>query len=124
MSEKNIASAVAYYQAMNQKKLSVMEKYLHPEVRLISPLAEVIGKEYVLGSIKHFFTLFDTLAICDKFGFGDRVMLTYELNFPAPIGVLRAAVLITFQECLITRFELFYDPRPFEKKRDEIFAQS
>jgi hypothetical protein len=51
------------------------------------------------------------------------VMLAYDLDCPAPIGLFRGAVLLTFQEGLIMRYELFYDARPFEKKKDEIFAQ-
>ncbi|MEI8364801.1 MAG: nuclear transport factor 2 family protein [Parachlamydiaceae bacterium] len=45
MSEKNVTSAVAYYQAMNNKDLSVIEKYLHPKVRFIGPMAEITGKD-------------------------------------------------------------------------------
>ncbi len=45
MSQKNIASAVAYYQAMSNKDISVMEKYLHPEIHLIGPLADITGNK-------------------------------------------------------------------------------
>ncbi|MBI3260138.1 MAG: nuclear transport factor 2 family protein, partial [Ignavibacteriae bacterium] len=118
------ASAVAYYQAMNNKDLSIMEKYLHLEVRLISPLADITGKAAVLNSIKHFLAIFNTLTIRAKLGAGDQVMLAYDLDCPAPIGLYRGAVLLTFQEGLIIRYELFYDARPLEKKKDEIFTQS
>lgn len=124
MSEKNVASAVAYYQAMNNKDLSIIEKYLHPEVRLIGPMADITGKDAVLNSIKHFLPNFDKLTIRAQAGNGDQVMLAYYLDCPAPIGLFRGAVLLNFQEGLIIRYELFYDARPFEKKRDEIFAQS
>lgn len=124
MSEKNIASAVAYYQAMNNKDLSVIEKYLHPEVRLIGPMADITGKDVVFNSVKHFLSIFNKLTIRAQFGTGDRVMLAYDLDCPAPIGLFRGAVLLTFQEGLIIRYELFYDARPFEKKKDDIFIQS
>ncbi len=116
MSEKNIASAVAYYQAMNNKDLSVMEKYLHPEVHLVSPLADVTGRDAVLNSIKNVVAALSRLTIRAQFGTGDRVMLAYDVDFPAPIGRARAAVLLTFQEGLIIRYELFFDARPFEEK--------
>lgn len=116
MSEKNIATALAYYQAMNNKNLSAVEKYLHPQVRLIGPLADITGKEAVLNSVKHLIVLFNTLTIRAQFGAEDRVMLAYDIDFPAPIGVSRAAVLLTFQEGLIVRYELFFDTRPFEKR--------
>jgi hypothetical protein len=124
MSEKNIASAVAYYQAMNNKDLSGIEKYLHPEVRLIGPLADITGKDAVLNSVKHFLAVFNKLTIRAQFGTGDQVMLAYDLDCPAPIWLFRGAVLLTFQEGLIIRYELFYDARPFVKKKDEIFTQS
>jgi len=124
MSEKNLTSAVAYYQAMNNKDLSTIERYLHPEVRLISPLAEVTGKDAVLNSVKHFLAVFNKLTIRAKCGDGNQVMLAYDLDCPTPFGIVRGAVLLTFQEGLIIRYELFYDARPFEKKKDEIFTQS
>ncbi len=124
MSEKNIASAVAYYQAMSNKDLSVIENYLHPEVRLIGPLADITGKDAVLNSVKHFLAVFKKLTVRAQLGNGDQVMLAYDLDCPAPIGLFRGAVLLTFQEGLIIRYELFYDARPFEKKKDEIFTQS
>ena len=116
MSEKNVALAVAYYQAMNNKDLSVMEKYLHEEVRLIGPIADITGKDAVLNSVKHLIAFFNKLTIRAQFGAGDQVMLAYDIDFPAPIGLSRAAVLLTFQEGLIIRYELFFDARPFEKK--------
>lgn len=124
MSEKNVASAVAYYQAMNNKDLSVMEKYLHSEVRLISPLADIKGKDAALNSVKHFLAVFNKLTIRAYCGNGDQVMLAYDLDCPSPLGVVRGAVLLTFQEGLIISYELFYDARPFEKRKNEIFAQS
>lgn len=124
MSEKNLASAFTYYQAMNNKDLSVLEKYLHPEVHLIGPLADLRGKEAVLNSVKNFLTIFDKLIIRAQFGSGDRAMLAYDLECPAPIGLFRGAALLTFQEGLIVHYELFYDARPFEMKKDEIFKSS
>ena len=116
MSEKNIATALAYYQAMNNKDLSVLENYLHPEVRLIGPLADITGKDAVLNSVKHLIALFNKLTMRAQFGAGDRVMLAYDIDFPGPIGVSRAAVLLTFHDGLIIRYELFFDARPFEKR--------
>ena len=116
MSEKIIASAEAYYQAMSNKDLSIMENYLHPEVRLIGPLANVEGKDAVLNALNHLLSAFNKLTIRERFGSEDKVMLAYDIDFPDPIGLSRAAVLLTFQDDLITRYELFFDARLFEKK--------
>lgn len=116
MSEKNIASAVAYYQAMNKKDLSALEKYLHPNVQLKGPLADLTGKEAVLGAVKHLIAVINKLTIRAQFGSGDQVMIAYDIDFTSPIGISRAAALLTFQDNLIIRYELFFDARPFEKK--------
>jgi SnoaL-like protein len=122
MSKKNVDSAIAYYQAMKNKDLSIIEKYLHSEVRLISPLADITGKDAVLNSVKNFLVVFNKLTIRAQCDNGDQVMLAYDLDCPAPMGPIRGAVLLNFQEGLIIRYELFYDARPFEKKKDEIFS--
>ena len=113
---KNIASAVAYYQGMNSKDISAMEKYLHPEVRLISPVANIMGKAAVLNSVKNLFSVFNKLTIRAQFGDENQAMLAYDLDCPAPIGIYRGAVLLTFQDGLIIRYELFFDTKPLERK--------
>jgi len=121
----NVTIAEAYYQAMSDKDLSIIKKYLHPEVQLKSPLAEITGKDAVLNSVKNFLDLFNKLTVRAQCGsHGDQVMLAYDLDCPAPFGLIRGAVLLTFQEGLIIRYELFYDARPFETKKDEIFTKS
>ena len=42
-------------------------------------------------------------------------MLTYDMNFAEPIGVCRAAALMTFKDGLIMRNEIFFEARPFAK---------
>lgn len=115
MSEKNLHSAIAYYQAMNNKDLAIIETYLHPEVLLISPFAEVAGKVPVLEAVKSFLGAFDTLTMRACCANNDQVMLAYDVDCPAPLGIIRGAVLLHFQEDLILRYELFYDARPFVK---------
>ncbi|KJV58176.1 hypothetical protein RFEPED_0551 [Rickettsia felis str. Pedreira] len=44
-----------------------------------------------------------------------------DFDCPEPIGIFRGASLLSFNENLISRIELFYDARPFEKKKEEIF---
>jgi hypothetical protein len=116
MPGKNLTTAKAYYLAVNNKSLSEVEKCLHPNVHLISPFANIVGKELVLNAVKGFMTTFKTLTISTECGSGDQVMLVYDLDCPVPIGFLRAAVLMNFQDNLIVRLELFFDSRPFEKR--------
>ncbi len=116
MSEKNLATAKAYYLAVNNKNLSDVEKNLHSNVQLVSPFANIEGKELVLNAVKGFMTIFNTLTIRAECGSGDQVMLVYDLDCPAPIGFVRTAVLMNFKDNLIARIELFFYARPFEKK--------
>jgi hypothetical protein len=120
MAEDNVASAVAYYKAMGDKDLSGMARHLDHDVRFIGPMADMTGKEAVLEAAKRLLPLFNSLRIRAKFGFGDQAMLAYDLDCAEPIGVFRVAVLMTLKNSLIARIELFYDPRPFEKR--EVFS--
>jgi ketosteroid isomerase-like protein len=115
LTEKNVASAIAYYEAMADKDLSGMARHLHPDVRLISPMEELIGKEAVLAAIKPLVNLVKRIKVHAKFGSEDQA-LTYDMEFAEPMGICRTAVLMSFKEGLIARSELFFDARPFIKK--------
>lgn len=123
MSEKNLASALAYYKSMSEKNVSELEQYLHQDVQLISPLATIIGAQAVVEASKGFVQIFKTLTIRAQFSSQNQVMLVMDLDCPAPIGIFRTAVMMTFTDNLITRNELFYDARPLEKYREEIFSR-
>jgi SnoaL-like protein len=116
MTEKNVASAVAYYKAMADKNLTGMARHLHPDVRLVTPMEELTGKEAVLEAAKRLLPLINSIKVHAKFGSEDQAMLTYDMDFAAPIGVCRAAALMTFKDGLIMRNEIFFDARPFNKK--------
>lgn len=117
MSEKNVTLAVAYYKAMGDKNLTIMEQLLHPDVRYLGPLADITGKDVYLESMKKiFFPSFTKLTIRTQFGFGEQAMLVFDLDCPAPVGTMRMAVLIGFKDGLISRLEAFFDPRPVLSK--------
>lgn len=124
MSEKNVKVAAAYYAAMDHKDFAFIESSLHPDVELITPLAHLKGKQDVLHAVKQFASFIKGLVVRAQCGNGDQVMLAYDVECPAPIGLIHGAVLFTFQEGLIKHYELFYDGRPFEQKKEAIFARS
>lgn len=113
---KSMSVAQAYYTAMGLKDLTAVASFLHSDVTFKAPLASCAGKEKVLSSIESFMKMFNTLLIVACCGFQDQAMLVYELDFPAPINKMRSAAFLTLQEGLITKIELFYDARPFERK--------
>jgi hypothetical protein len=116
MTEKNVASAVAYYKAMADKDLTGMGRILDPKVRLITPMEELMGKETVLAAAERLLPLIRSIKVDTKFGSEEQVILTYDMRFAESIGVCRAAALMTFKDGLIVRNEIFFDARPFDKK--------
>ncbi len=58
----------AYYTTVGKKDIEGLKSYLHPEIQLIGPLANVKGKEAVLEAIKGFTNFFKTLTIRAKTG--------------------------------------------------------
>jgi len=117
MDQSPLSLAKAYYTAMGEKDITVMEKYLHPDVQFIAPLTKLKGKESYLEAVKGFVAFFKMLTIRAAFGSENQAMLAYDVDFPAPIGYSSAAVLLTFQAGLIVKIELFFDGRPFDQNR-------
>jgi hypothetical protein len=116
MNKDNIALIETYYTEVGKKNIEGIEQYLHPDVQFISPFANVRGKEAVLETTKNFMAFFKTLTLRAKFGSADQAMVVYDVDFPDPIGIIPTASLMTFQEELVTKIELFFDARPFDKK--------
>jgi hypothetical protein len=107
--------AKTYYTAVSKKNIENVEKYLHPNIQFISPLAELTGKEAFIEATKKYIAFFNTLKIRTVCGSTDQAMVVYDVDLPS-LGKLPTAVLMTFQEELITKIELFFDARRFEKK--------
>ena len=123
MPEEILRVGEAYYAAMNKKDVASMQRMLHPNVHFVGPLAELQGKEAVLKAISGFTAAFEKLEIREKFHAGNKVMLAIDTEFPEPTGQLRTASLLTIEEGLIAKIELFYDSRVVESKKEEIFAK-
>ena len=118
---ENITFAQSYYSAMLAKNFDKMASFLHDNVHFISPLAEIQGKEAVISAAKNLSNILQDIKIRSRFARDNQIMLAYDFIFPKPIRVLRAAVLMEFTNRLISTIELFYDGRPFEEKKKEIF---
>ncbi|MBS4169175.1 nuclear transport factor 2 family protein [Parachlamydia sp. AcF125] len=116
MDKNNLAIARAYYTTLREKEIDKTEKFLHPNVQIIGPLAKMMGKETVLEALKKFTNIFKTLTIRQAFAAEDQAVIIYDLECPAPIGTVPTAAFVTLQKELITKIELFFDGRPFDKK--------
>lgn len=120
---KNLMIAEGYYSAILAKDFNKVATYLDDKVQLISPLAEIHGKEAVISAAKNLSLVLSDIKIRAKFTHQNQIMLAYDFMFPAPLGTLRSAVLMEFANQLISKIELFYDGRPFAEKKDEIFEK-
>lgn len=117
MIEKNIQLAEAYYNAVINKDKIYLNKCLAPNVHFLSPFMELSDKESLLKAVENFGKTFNSLKFRTKFGSDTQAMLVYDLDCPAPIGLVRAAALFTIDNELITNIELFFDSKPFESLR-------
>jgi hypothetical protein len=114
MSKNYAEIAEAYYTAVGKKDVVTIEKHLHPDVQFSSPFAKLAGKAAVLEATKGFAAFFKTLYIRASFGSEDQAVVIYDVDCPPPVGKVSAAALLTFQDALVAKIELFFDPRPFD----------
>jgi hypothetical protein len=122
MKQTNVAIAETFYRAFGEKNVGAMEKYLRPDVQLITPLAKLEGNEAYLESVKNFTSFFNSLTIRTAFGEGDEVIVVYDLECPSPIGKVPGAALMTFSKGLIIKNELFHDTSPWNEVMGELIA--
>jgi hypothetical protein len=115
MSENNIDRAKTFCTAFKEKSIEAMAKCLHPDLEFIAPLQKLQGKEAYVEAAKEFASFFKTLTIRAILGEKDQAVVVYDVEYPTPIEKIPTVALMTFHENLITRIELFYDARPFEK---------
>lgn len=105
------AVGVAYYTALGKKNIEEVRKYLHPDIQFKDPQETVLGKEAVLKAAQGFTGIFKSLTIRAKFGGENQAMIVYEVEIPGLSKKLQAASLLSFQEGLISKIELFYDSK-------------
>jgi len=115
MTQSNAASAEAYYKAMNDKDLPAMARQLHPDVRLVTPMEDLTGRDAVLEAAKKLLGFIQSVEVRARFDSGNQAMLAYNMHFAEPAGLCRTAALMTFQDGLIVRNELFFYASPFKK---------
>ena len=109
------AIGVAYYTALGEKNIEKVKEYLHHDIQFTDPQEKVIGREAVLKAAQGFAGIFKTLTIRAQFGSEDQAMIVYEVEIPGLSKKLQAASLLSFQEGLISKIELFYDSKGLGK---------
>jgi ketosteroid isomerase-like protein len=117
------ALAEQYYKQVGKKNIEEVKKFFHPDVELFGPLATLKGKEAVTQATINFMNLIESLNVRAAFGLGHQAMIVHDSDIPGIAKGFPGAVLLSFQEGLIIRLELFYDSKRLIEKRDEIFSK-
>lgn len=102
---------VAYYTALGEKNIEAVKEFLHPDIQFTDPQEKVIGREAVLKAAKGFTGIFKSIIIRAAFGSEDQAMIVYEVEISGLPKKLQAASLLSFQQGLISKIELFYDSK-------------
>ncbi len=122
MESNYITKAEEYYKLVGQKDAEGIKKYLQEDVEFRGPLATLKGKQAVVGATSNFMKAFASLKIRAKFGAGNQAAIVYDVDIPGVSTHFPSVSLLTFQNGLIVRIELFYDGTPFAEKKKEIFS--
>lgn len=118
----NMVIAEAYYIAVNEKNSIAMGKLLDPNIEYLTPLTAMKGKAAALTAAEKLFKLLNALTIREKFASETQAMMVLDFEFIQPIGNVPVAALLTTHNQLITKIEMFYDPRPILSIKDKIFS--
>jgi len=117
-----IDQAEQYYQLIGEKNIEGIKKFLHPDVKFFSPMANLQGKDAVIEATSNFTQMFSLLKIRTKFGSDNQAMIIYDIDIPGMIENFPGASLLKFDDGLIVRIELFYDASYFIERKEEIFS--
>lgn len=122
MNTNTVALAEEYYTMVGEKNAEGIKRFLHPDVELTGPLANLKGKEAVFEATSNFMNMIKSLKIRAKFGAGEQAMIVYDNNIPGIDDSFSGASFLNFREGLIVRIELFYDASQVSEKKEEIFS--
>jgi hypothetical protein len=111
--DMNLNTAENYYKAMLENDFYRMSGYLHNDILFISPFATINNKDDIIISAKNMRKTLQDISIRSKFSANNQIMFAYDFTFSEPVGILRSAVLMEFNDNLISKIELFFDSKKF-----------
>lgn len=116
-----LESAEAYYNAMLASDFKKMAAYLNEDAQFIGPLAQMKGRDNIIEAAKNLVKMLEKIEFRERFASENKVVFIYDFIFPQPLGLLRSAGCITFENSLISVIEVFYDGAQVMQKREAIF---
>jgi hypothetical protein len=104
-----------YLKSWERHDLDKMRQYLALDVHFKEPLSEITGRDSFLSFAQKNLHLVKEVRIRSKFESGSEAVLIYDFVFVDPIGSIRTAARLAFQNGKIRDIELFYDPRHLQQ---------
>lgn len=117
MENNSMARAHAYYTLVGEKDVEGIKQYLHPDVKFSSPLSSCQGKDAVVKATTGFMNTFKSLSIRAKFGSEDQAIIVYDVDIPGIAQDFSGVSLVTFDDGLIAKIELFFDASSFRASK-------
>jgi hypothetical protein len=104
----------AYLQAWSAGDLQRLAAQLHADIHFKSPNADSHGREAYLAAVARMKPLLLRLDVHARLHGPDSAMFMYDFVCREPLGTVRTAEWVRFEDGLIRDSEVFFDPRPFE----------
>jgi hypothetical protein len=105
----------AYLNALNAKDIAKITSLAAAEIHFKMPFVEVFSRDGFLMAVRRMLANLNELRILSKFSSGSQAMFLYEAQFNEPVGMVKAASLMTIENDKIREVEIIFDARPFEK---------
>ena len=106
-----------YLSAWKRKDIHGIERLVHPDIHLKSPITEVIGKHEFLKTCESILKMLEDVRVQAKFASENQAVFIYEFLLKPPLGPVKTANLLTLEGDLIRSVELIFDSRPFERPK-------
>jgi hypothetical protein len=115
---ENTRIAEEFIAAMNARNLEAIGKNLHPQVHFVGPTGETHNRESFLENMREVFAHLERVDVTSRFSSNYQSAYVHNMFFAVPIGLKRAATVITHEDGLIKKIEMIYDAKPIGNRLD------
>jgi hypothetical protein len=105
----------AYLNALNNKDIAKITSLADAEIHFKMPFAEAYKRDGFLMAVRRMLTNLKEVQILSGFSSGKEAMFLYEAQFNEPVGMVKAASLMTIENDQIREMEVIFDARAFDK---------
>ena len=105
----------AYLNALNDKDIAKITSLADAEIHFKMPFAEASRRDGFLMAVRQMLANLKELRILSRFSSGNLAMFLYEAHFNEPVGMVKAASLMTIEKDKIRDIEVIFDARPFDR---------